>query len=290
MTGVGERAWPGGVRIGHWSDPVGRTGVTAVVLPPGSTASGEVRGGAPGTREWALLDPHATVDRVDAVVLSGGSAFGLAACDGVVTHLAAEGRGWPTSAGPVPIVVGMVIFDLLVGDPAARPTAAAGAMAAGAAVEGWPATGAVGAGTGATVAKWRGEPPTPAGLGAASLVDAGVTVACLVACNALGAIRDPVAGDPGMPPDGPEAAIAGAGENTTVGVVLTDAAISKLDCALLARAAHDGLARAVEPVHTAFDGDAFVAAATGTLSADVNRLRIVTTRVVEAAVRAAVRS
>src|ERR1700742_3546819 len=110
-----------GVRVGHWPDPIGITGCTVVLLPAGTTASGEVRGGAPGTREWALLDPEATVPRVDAVLLTGGSAFGLAAADGVVRWCEERGIGFPTPAGPVPIVVGMVLFDLMVGDPRARP-------------------------------------------------------------------------------------------------------------------------------------------------------------------------
>ena len=109
-----------GVRVGHWTDEVARTGCTVVLLPPGTVASGEVRGGAPGTREFELLRPERLVPAVDAVVLTGGSAFGLAACDGVAGWLEAQGRGFPTRVGPVPIVVGMVVFDLVVGDPAVR--------------------------------------------------------------------------------------------------------------------------------------------------------------------------
>ena len=113
-----------GIRVGHWTDARARTGCTVVLLPAGTAASGEVRGGAPGTREWDLLSPERTVNRVDAVVLSGGSAFGLAACDGVSRWCEERGIGHPTSAGPVPIVVGMVLFDLMVGDPSVRPDAA----------------------------------------------------------------------------------------------------------------------------------------------------------------------
>ncbi len=114
------------MRVGHWTDEAARTGCSVVLLPAGTVASGDIRGGAPGSREWALLDPRRSVDRVDAVVLTGGSAFGLAACDGVVRWCEERGLGWPTSAGPVPIVVGLVVFDLAVGDPAARPAAASG--------------------------------------------------------------------------------------------------------------------------------------------------------------------
>src|SRR5579862_1306693 len=148
-----------GVRVGHWTDEVARTGCTVVLLPAATTASGEVRGAAPGTREWALLEPGRSVDRVNAVVLTGGSAFGLASCDGVVRWCEERGVGHPTSAGPVPIVVGMVLFDLGVGDPARRPGAAEGYAASVAARSGREAigTGRVGAGTGATIAKWRGR-------------------------------------------------------------------------------------------------------------------------------------
>src|SRR5215471_1080141 len=123
-----------GVRVGHWTDAQARTGCTVVLLPPGSVASGEVRGGAPGTREWALLAPERTVARVDAVVLAGGSAFGLAACDGVMRWCEERGIGFPTPAGVVPIVVGMVLYDLWVGDPSVRPSAGSGYAACEAAL------------------------------------------------------------------------------------------------------------------------------------------------------------
>src|SRR5690606_13189799 len=145
-----------GVRVGHWTDAEARTGCTVVLLPEGTVASGEVRGGAPATREFALLDPTRMVTRLDAVVLSGGSAFGLAAADGVMAHLADAGIGFETVGGPVPIVVGMSLYDLAVGDPTVRPTARDGRAAVEAATGGAVETGAVGAGTGATVAKWRG--------------------------------------------------------------------------------------------------------------------------------------
>ncbi|MBO0714936.1 MAG: P1 family peptidase, partial [Acidimicrobiales bacterium] len=154
-----------GVLVGHWTDPVGRTGCTVVLLPEGTVASGEVRGGAPGTREWDLLHPGRLVSQVDAVVLCGGSAFGLAACDGVVRWCEEHGRGFPTPVGPVPIVVGAVLFDLGVGDPKARPGPDAGYAACATAAAGGVATGRVGAGTGATVAKWRGpEAVQPGGV------------------------------------------------------------------------------------------------------------------------------
>ena len=162
-----------GVRVGHWTDEVGRTGCTVVLLPEGTVASGEVRGGAPGTREFDLLAPERTVARVDAVVLTGGSAFGLAACDGVMRWCEERGLGFPTAGGPVPIVVGAVLYDLMVGDavgPARTPTRAT--RPASPRPPGPFATGAVGAGTGATVGKWRGrEHARPGGVGTASLRD-----------------------------------------------------------------------------------------------------------------------
>ena len=260
-----------GVRVGHWTDPVARTGCTAVLLPGGTVASGEVRGGAPGSREWALLDPRRTVDRVDAVLLTGGSAFGLAACDGVAQWCEERWIGWPTAAGPVPIVVGLVIFDLTVGDATVRPGPTEGYQACVAAMAGPGAVtrGPVGAGAGATVGKWRGRAGgRPAGIGSAWMTRGGVTVAALVVANAVGDRPGPAGSAPrvlgsadgaGSPFDVPTP-----GEATTIGVIVTDARLDKLQCRLVAESAHDGLARAVDPVHTAADGDAFVVAATGT--------------------------
>ena len=186
-----------GIRVGHWTDPVARTGCTVVLLPAGTVASGEVRGGAPGTREWALLSPQRTVDRVNAVVLTGGSAFGLAACDGVMRWCEERGIGLPTRAGPVPIVVGMVIYDLGVGDPSVRPgpgegyaacrAAEAGAVGGGQETAG---VGPIGAGAGATIGKWRGPGSgRPAGLGSAVVRHRDVVVAALVVANGLGEPR-----------------------------------------------------------------------------------------------------
>ena len=140
------------VRVGHWTDRAARTGCTVVLLPAGTVASGEVRGGAPATREWELLVPGRLVHRIDAVVLCGGSAFGLAACQGVVRWCEERGMGFPTAAGPVPIVVGAALFDLMVADPSVRPGPDAGYAACGAATDGSVPGGAVGAGAGATSA------------------------------------------------------------------------------------------------------------------------------------------
>src|SRR5689334_20883569 len=165
---------------GHWTGP--DTGVTVILPPPGTVGSGEVRGGAPATREFALLDPARLVDRVDAVVLSGGSAYGLSAADGVTTLLRERGTGFPTPAGPVPIVVGMSIFDGSVStDP---PGAAAGRAAALAALAGEPLdTGAVGAGTGAGTGGWRGH-RDPGGVGVATGTAGEATLSVLAVVNA----------------------------------------------------------------------------------------------------------
>src|SRR3954465_14240607 len=168
-----------GVRAGHWTDDQGRTGCTAILFPDGTRGSGEVRGGAPATREFELLAPERTVDRIDAVMLCGGSAFGLAACDGAMRFCEEAGRGFPTPAGPVPIVVGAALFDLAVGDASVRPGAAEGYRAGAAARGGGPlAGGGVGAGTGATVNKWRTQ-LLPGGLGSATERDGELVVAAL---------------------------------------------------------------------------------------------------------------
>ena len=268
-----------GVVVGHWTDEAAQTGCTAVLFPEGTVASGEVRGGAPGTREFDLLAPERLVERIDAVMLCGGSAFGLAACDGAMRWLEERGRGFPTNAGPVPIVVGMVLFDLMVGDASVRPDAAAGYGACGAA-SGAFALGRVGAGTGATVAK-TGGPSTvrPGGIGSAALRQGDLVVGALFAVNAFGDLRDgapraPVFGVPSF-------------ENTTIGVVATNARLSKVECLLVAQGGHDGLARALDPVHATVDGDAVVAAATGAVEAHVDIVRSLAARVTESAVRAA---
>jgi L-aminopeptidase/D-esterase-like protein len=268
-----------GVAAGHWTDERAQTGCTVILLPDGTVASGEVRGGAPATREFELLAPERTVDRIDAIALCGGSAFGLAACDGVMRFCEEAGRGVPTPAGRVPIVVGAAIFDLPTGDASVRPGAAEGYRACAAAQAGEPlAEGRVGAGTGATVGKWRGE-PRPAGLGTATERDGELVVSALAVVNAVGDVRDPDAPLPPPGPPPPERA------STTLAVVVTNAALDKVGCLRVAQSGHDGIARAIEPAHTAFDGDAIVAVATGELQADPERVRLLAARAVEAAVR-----
>lgn len=268
-----------GVLVGHWTDAVAQTGCTVVLFPDGTVASGEVRGGAPGTREWELLRPERLVSRIDAVVLAGGSAFGLAACDGVMRWCEEQGRGFPTAGGPVPIVVGAVLYDLLTGDGSVRPTAESGYAACVAATTAPAATGSVGAATGALVDKWRGrEHAGPGWIGAATERDGALLVTALVAVNAFGAVLDPSRPAPVAPDDG----VFG---NTTLGVVVTNARLDKLGCLHAAQAGHDGFARALEPVHATVDGDAIVAAATGAVEAHVDTVRLLAARAVEHAVR-----
>jgi L-aminopeptidase/D-esterase-like protein len=274
-----------GIRCGHWTDPVGLTGCTVVLAEGGAAAAVDVRGAAPGTREIALLWPGRLVDRIDAVLLAGGSAFGLAAADGVMTYLREREVGYPTAAGPVPIVPAAILYDLTVGAPV-YPDGAAGRAAclAAAAMDGEPLPqGRVGAATGATVGKLFGrDRAVPGGLGSASArLPDGATVGAVVAVNAYGDIHDPdggaiVAG--ARAPDGDwlggYAAIGAGvwpagpgpepqpGTNTTIAVVATDAPLDRSAAYRLAQCAHDGLARAIRPCHTPFDGDTIFALST----------------------------
>jgi L-aminopeptidase/D-esterase-like protein len=277
-----------GVRVGHWTDDAARTGCTVVLFPEGTVASGEVRGGAPATREFALLDPARTVARVDAVVLTGGSAFGLAAADGVMGHCEAHDMGFPTVAGKVPIVVAMALFDLAEGDPAVRPGAAQGRAAADAAVEGPIALGRVGAGTGATVSKWRGrEHVQSGGLGGAVLRRGDLVVGALVAVNAAGDLDDGAVSRSireGTFEDWPSEEPGQLG-NTTIGVIVTNARLDKIGCLLASQGGHDGLARALFPVHTRGDGDAIVTASVGSVDAPLDVVRVLSVAATEAAVR-----
>lgn len=272
-----------GVRVGHWSDPVARTGCTVALFPDGTVASAEVRGGAPASRELAALEPGRTVERLDAVVLTGGSAFGLASADGVMRWCEERGLGFPTGAGPVPIVAALGVFDLLDGDGSVRPGPEEGYRACVAANAGAVELGRVGAGTGCLVRKWEGrEAATPGGLGGAVLRDDGVTVAALVAVNAVGDRR--VEGERRIPVPPTKGFAAPGGTNTTIGVVVSDATLTKLECHLAAQSGHDGFARALDPVHTAGDGDALIVAATGRVQAPREAVRALTAYAVEAAI------
>jgi L-aminopeptidase/D-esterase-like protein len=297
-----------GLTVGHWTDLEAATGCTVVLCDgEGAVAGVDVRGSAPGTRETDLLDPVNVVERIHAVVLAGGSVFGLDACSGVVKWLEARGRG--VLAGPVrvPIVCGAVLFDLVVGRSDVRPDAAAGAAACEAASSAAVAQGTVGAGTGATVGKLPGfEGVTKAGLGSASLrLGTGVTVGALVAVNACGDVIDPASGavvaGPRRPGGGflrtsewlrDNPARIGVGTNTTLAVVGTDATLTKPQATKVAQMAHDGLARTIDPVHTMLDGDTVFALATGAsgASADVSTIGAAAATVLAEAVLAAIRA
>ncbi|MDW3220794.1 MAG: P1 family peptidase [Acidimicrobiales bacterium] len=280
-----------GLTVGHWTDPEARTGCTVVRFPSDTVASGEIRGGAPASREFALLEPTRLVSHIDAVVLTGGSAFGLAAADGVVAVLEDEGRGFPTANGPVPIVVALGLYDLGVGRADVRPDAAAGASAARAA-DADPATGAVGAGAGAMVGKWRDPAEArPGGIGIVSVTRGELAVSVILANNAAGDVEDGLvsatvrAGTfPGFPDR------EGYASNTVIGVVATNARLDKVGCRVVAEGAHDGLARAITPPHMRSDGDAFVAASTGLVEAPVDEVRLLAVVAVEQAVRESVGS
>lgn len=288
MTNLGSLTDVPGIRVGHHQrlDPDATlgsgwaSGVTVVLAPPGTVGAVDCRGGAPGSRETDLLDPANSVRWVDAVVLSGGSAYGLATADGVMTWLEEQGRGVALDGGVVPIVPAAVIFDLPVGGWDRRPTAefgyAAAAAAAGPAGDS-PAVGSVGAGVGARAGVFKG------GVGTASatleLEDHTVTVGALVVVNPTGEVIDATTGLPwsaplveefGLtaPPSEQLAVLAGLEPkslalNTTLAVVATDAALSPAGCRRVAIAAQDGLARTIRPSHTPVDGDTVFALATG---------------------------
>jgi len=270
-----------GLAVGHFTHPARATGCSVVLCPDGAVAGVDVRGGAPGTRETDLLAPENLVDRVHAVLLTGGSAFGLDAAGGVMHWLEQRGHGFAVGNVRVPIVPAAVLFDLWHGDLSIRPDAAAGYAACEAASGNRPAQGNVGAGAGATVGKLFGiERAMKGGIGTASIRVGAITVAALVAVNASGDVVDPSDGNVlagarnsadshhlmhtaaallrgDMPPR------LQAGMATTLGVVATDAVLDKAQCRKLAGMAHDGLARCINPIHTPVDGDTIFALATG---------------------------
>ena len=295
-----------GIEVGHFTDTRRPTGCTVVMAREGAVAGVDVRGAAPGTRETDLLHPSNLVDKVHAIMLAGGSAWGLEAATGAVRWLEERGVGLDVAVGRLPIVPAAVLFDLLVGDMRIRPDAAAGYAACAAASSADPAEGNVGAGAGAVVGKVFGiQHAMKGGVGTASVTVDGVTVGALIACNALGDVIDPetaqvMAGartDDGRAlRDTRRALLCGqppqpllAGTNTTIGVVATDAILTKVQAHRLAIAAHDGLARSINPVHTMSDGDTLFSLGTGRAGKSLGMM-VLATMAAEATARATVRA
>ncbi|KHO24641.1 P1 family peptidase [Mycolicibacterium setense] len=280
----------GGVSVGHWTDESSLTGCTAVLLPPGAVASREVRGGAPATRDLDALAPDKAVTSIDAVLLTGGSAFGLASADGVMRFLEEQRRGVPTPGGLVPIVPTMALFDLAVGNSSVRPTAENGYQAASSATGPSFAVGRIGAGVGAFTSHWRGEGDRkPGGIQYAETVLGDLVVGALCAVNAYG---DVDRGNTAVSLDSvadlkPPFTYSSDRVHTTIGVVISNARLDKTACFVVAQGAHDGLSRALTPPHTRYDGDGFVAVATGEVEADVDTVRLMALDAVCRAIRSA---
>lgn len=257
-----------GIHVGHFTNADAITGCTVITLPEPSTIAVEVRGAAPASRELALLAPGMTVEQAHAIVLTGGSAYGLAAADGVMRELEAQGRGYETNAAVVPIVPTAGLYDLAVGDAHVRPTADDGAHAFRVASGDPVPQGRVGAATGGTCAKWRGE-KIPGGIGSASVKIGEVTIAALVAVNALGDVftleGESLTGGPAVP--GPPATPPADGENTTLAVVATDAQLSRAELSRILVRAHDAFGVCLRPAHTYADGDVCFAVSAGSLGA-----------------------
>jgi len=306
QSGDGAITDVAGIQVGHFTETRRPTGCTVVLAREGAVAGVDVRGAAPGTRETDLLAPTNLVERVHGILLAGGSAWGLDAASGVVRWLEEQGAGMDVATARLPIVPGAVLFDLMVGDASVRPDATAGYQACWAASTAAPAEGNVGAGAGAAVGKVFGVARAmKGGIGTASVTVDGVTVGALIACNALGDVIDPDTG----------AVIAGArtrngkglldtrrallrgeapkpilaGTNTTIGVIATDAVITKAQASRLATMAHDGLARTINPVHTMSDGDTLFTLATGQAGKSPGMM-VLGTMAAEATARAVVRA
>ncbi|MDQ6772981.1 MAG: P1 family peptidase [Candidatus Dormibacteraeota bacterium] len=295
-----------GIRVGHWTDTAAGTGCTVVLAPPGGARAGvDVRGSAPGSREIELLRPGMLVDRVDALALCGGSAFGLGAADGVMRYLRERGAGFPVGRLRIPIVPAAVVFDQSAAEAGKAPSADAGYAAALEAERGAPCVeGRVGAGTGATVGKILGfERRSPGGLGSsARAAPGGAMVGALAVVNAVGDVmaadgsvlagaRDDAGAFAGAwswllerPPPAPVEP----GAATTLGVVATDALLSREQCQKLAQVAHDALAQTIRPVHTMFDGDVVFALSVGDTPADLTNVCVAAVESLDLAIRRAV--
>ncbi len=297
-----------GFKVGHYTDLDAATGCTVVLCPPGTVGAVDVRGGAPGTRETDLLQAHNLVAEVTALVLSGGSAFGLATADGVTRWHAERGLGYQSRSGlVVPIVPAAILFDLTIGERAVYPDAEAGYQACQAATTDVVMMGSVGAGTGARVAAILGnDRASKGGIGSAAIeLPNGLIIGALMAVNAVGNIIDEdgkiLAGLRSAAGSGfnsvleqmttmlAEVAVSPAGENTVIGTVATNGKLNKPQAQKVAQMAHDGIARAVNPAHTMFDGDTIFTLASGQVMADPTLVGAYAAELVAQAIRSAVR-
>jgi len=295
----------GGIRVGHAQDWNAATGCTVIICDAGASVGVDVRGGAPGTRETDLLNPVNLVEKVHAVMLAGGSAFGLDAAAGVMQYLEEKGVGFDVRVTRVPIVCGAVLFDLTIGDWRVRPDKEMGYQACMNAHSGSCVQGSVGAGTGATVGKILGmERSMKSGIGCYALQSGELKVGALVAVNCLGDILDPLSGKQLAGPlnedmksladteaimlrtcSGKKNLFSG---NTTIGVVATNAAFTKTQATKLASMAQNGYARTMRPAHSMVDGDAIFAMSTGGIEADLSVVGFLAARTMERAVIAAI--
>lgn len=298
-----------GLKVGHWTNLEAATGCTVVLCPEGAVAGVDVRGTAPGTRETDLLDPVCMVDKVHAVLIGGGSAYGLAAADGVMRWLEEQDHGFDVGVAKVPIVPAAILFDLGLGRADVRPDAAAGYAACEAAGDGPVAEGNVGAGTGASAGKMLGfGAATKTGLGTASRQAFGnAIVGALVALNPFGDVYDPqtqqiiagarqpeggFANSPDATGNTPYRSVAdlSRGTNTTLAVVATNVKLTKSEVTKVAQMAQDGLARTIRPAHTHFDGDTLFALSYGDATADLSLVGALAADVLAEAVVSAVRA
>ena len=293
-----------GIKVGHSTDSKAMTGCTVVLCPPNTRASCDVRGNSPGSRELALLAPEKSAQEIHAILLTGGSAFGLAAADGVMRWLEERGVGYATPWAKVPLVPSAVVFDLNAGSSAVRPDALSGYRACEIASTGPIEEGNVGAGTGTTVGKWKGfEFWMKGGTGTSSVEQAGLIVGALVVVNAVGDVINQdgtiLAGA-----RGPDGSFLGDAEpyrplargkvleqaNTTLAVVATNAKLSKLELHRVAERMHDGIARAIVPIHTSFDGDVTFALGCGDAKADLDLVCEIAAQCTSDAIRRAVKA
>lgn len=294
-----------GFKVGHFTDRRRPTGCTVVLCEQGAVTSVDVRGSGPGTRETDLLDPVNHVEQAHAILLAGGSAFGLDAATGVMRYLEERGIGYATPFAKVPIVPAAILFDLRLGDPKIRPDAESGYLACLRAQGGPFPEGSVGAGTGATIGKLQPGLPMKGGVGTASVqAGSGTVVAALVAVNCVGNVIDPqtgqiIAGSRSPKGDGfvdvlewARGGIPVETTNTTIGVIATNAAFNKAQMKKIAQMGHDGMARTINPVHTPWDGDTLFAMSTGQVQStvDVGRIGSLAAEAVSKAILRAVRN